>query len=198
MPPASANNQKIGDYYYSCMDEAGIEAKGTKPVQPMLDRINALKDKSELPALIGQMHSAGANVLFAFGSEPDAKDSKMEIAGTDQGGLGLPDRDYYLKDDAKSAEIRKQVRAARGQHVQARGRFTRQSGSRSQDRDAGGDRAGQGLAGPHRASRSQQGLPQDDDSAASGAESRLQVERVFRRRSRAPSSAASTFPCPTS
>ena len=79
----------------------------------MLDRINALKDKSELPALIGQMHSAGVNVLFAFGSEPDAKDSKMEIAGTDQGGLGLPDRDYYLKDDAKSAEIRKQYE----QHV---------------------------------------------------------------------------------
>jgi endothelin-converting enzyme/putative endopeptidase len=108
-----ANNQKIGDYYYSCMDEAGIEAKGTKPVQPMLDRINALKDKSELPALIGQMHSAGVNVLFAFGSEPDAKDSKMEIAGTDQGGLGLPDRDYYLKDDAKSVQTRQQYE----QHV---------------------------------------------------------------------------------
>ena len=54
----SPNDQKIGDYYYSCMDEAGIEAKGTKPLQPMLDRIAALKDKSELPALIGQMHSA--------------------------------------------------------------------------------------------------------------------------------------------
>jgi endothelin-converting enzyme/putative endopeptidase len=107
------NDQKIGDYYSSCMDEAGIEEKGTKPVQPMLDRIAALKDKSELPALIGNMHSAGINVLFAFGSEPDAKDSKMEIAGTDQGGLGLPDRDYYLKDDAKSAETRKQYE----QHV---------------------------------------------------------------------------------
>ena len=109
----SATDQKIGDYYSSCMDESAIESKGTKPLQPMLDRIAALKDKSELPALIGQMHSAGVNVLFAFGSEPDAKDSKMEIAGTDQGGLGLPDRDYYLKDDAKSAETRQQYE----QHV---------------------------------------------------------------------------------
>ncbi len=109
----SPNDQKIGDYYYSCMDESAIEQKGTKPLQPMLERISALKDKSQLPALIGDMHNAGVNVLFAFGSEPDAKDSKMEIAGADQGGLGLPDRDYYLKDDAKSVQTREQYQ----QHV---------------------------------------------------------------------------------
>ena len=109
----NSTDQKIGDYYYSCMDEAGIEAKGLKPVQPTLDRIAALKNKSELPALIGDLHGAGVNVLFAFGSEPDAKDSKVEIAGTDQGGLGLPDRDYYLKDDAKSLETRQKYQ----QHV---------------------------------------------------------------------------------
>ena len=56
------------------------------------------------------MHSNGVHALFDFGSEPDAKDSMMEIAGTDQGGLGLPDRDYYLKTDAKSVELRKAVR----------------------------------------------------------------------------------------
>ena len=112
-PSRSANDQKIGDYYSSCMDETGIEAKGTKPVQPMLDRINGLNDKSELPALLGQMHNAGINVLFSFGSEPDAKDSAVVIAGTDQGGLGLPDRDYYLKDDAKSVETRQKYE----QHV---------------------------------------------------------------------------------
>ncbi len=102
----SPDNQKIGDYYYSCMDESAIDAKGMKPLQPLLERINAVKQKSDLPTLIGQMHRDGVNVLFAFGSEPDAKDSSMMIAGADQGGLGLPDRDYYLKDDAKSAEIR--------------------------------------------------------------------------------------------
>ena len=102
----SSNDQKIGDYYYSCMDEAAIEAKGTKPLQPMLDRIAAIKDKSELPGLIGQMHTGGANVFFGFTSEPDFKNSTMTIANADQGGLGLPDRDYYLKDDAQSVELR--------------------------------------------------------------------------------------------
>jgi len=103
----SSNDQKIGDYYYSCMDEAGIDAKGITPLQPTLDRINGLSGKDQLPELMGYLHTHGVNALFSFGSEPDAKDSKMEIAGTDQGGLGLPDRDYYLKTDAKSVELRK-------------------------------------------------------------------------------------------
>ncbi len=107
-PGRSSNDQKIGDYYYSCMDEAGIDAKGTAPLKPMMDRIAALQNKSQLPALIGELHNNGVRVLFDFGSEPDAKDSMMEIAGTDQGGLGLPDRDYYLKTDAKSVELRNQ------------------------------------------------------------------------------------------
>jgi putative endopeptidase len=112
-PSRSSNDQKIGDYYYSCMDEAGIDAKGAAPLQPMLDRIAALQDKAQLPALIGELHNNGVHVLFDFGSEPDAKDSMMETAGTDQGGLGLPDRDYYLKTDAKSVELRNQY----AQHV---------------------------------------------------------------------------------
>src|ERR1022692_4446642 len=107
-PSRSSNDQKIGDYYYSCMDEAGIDAKGMAPLKPMLDRIAPLQDKSQLPGLIGELHNNGVRVLFDFGSEPDAKDSMMEIAGTDQGGLGLPDRDYYLKTDAKSVELRNQ------------------------------------------------------------------------------------------
>jgi putative endopeptidase len=106
-PNRSAVDQKIGDYYYSCMDEASINAKGAAPLQALLDRINALSDKNQLPALMGYLHNNGVNALFAFGSEPDAKDSMMEIAGTDQGGLGLPDRDYYLKTDDKSLELRK-------------------------------------------------------------------------------------------
>ena len=106
-PKRSSNDQKIGDYYASCMDEPAINAKGIAPLKPSLDRIDALKDKSQLPELIGYLHNHGVHALFAFGSEPDAKDSMMEIAGTDQGGLGLPDRDYYLKTDAKSVELRK-------------------------------------------------------------------------------------------
>ncbi len=109
----SANDQKIGDYYFSCMDEAGIDAKGVAPLKLTLDQIDALNDKAQLPALVGKLHSSGVGALFLFSSEPDAKDSKMEIAGTDQGGLSLPDRDYYLKTDEKSVTLRNQYE----QHV---------------------------------------------------------------------------------
>ena len=108
-PNRSAINQKIGDYYYSCMDEAAIEAKGTAPVKPYMDSIDAMKDKSEIPAVLGGLHRAGANAFFAFGSEPDFKDSKIDIATADQGGLSLPDRDYYFKTDAKSVELREKL-----------------------------------------------------------------------------------------
>jgi len=106
-PKRSSNDQKIGDYYASCMDETAINAKGTAPLQLTLDRIAGLSDKGQLPALVGYLHNNGVSALFEFSSEPDSKDSMMEIAGTDQGGLGLPDRDYYLKTDEKSVGLRK-------------------------------------------------------------------------------------------
>jgi endothelin-converting enzyme/putative endopeptidase len=100
-----ATNQKIGDYYAACMDEKAIDAAGVKVIQPALDRIAALHSKSELADVTGQL--VNSNVLFAFGSNQDYKNSSEVIAETDQGGLGLPDRDYYFKDDPKSLEIRK-------------------------------------------------------------------------------------------
>lgn len=103
-----ANEQKIGDYYSSCMDEAAINKKGIAVVKPEFDRIDAVRDKSELPALLAHLHRQGINVLFGFGSGPDFKNAKEVIAQADQGGLSLPDRDYYLKTDPKSEELRKQ------------------------------------------------------------------------------------------
>jgi putative endopeptidase len=103
-----ANEQKIGDYYSTCMDEAALEQKGAGVLKPEFDRINALNDKAGLPGLIGHLHSQGIYVLFAFGSGADFKNAKEVIGQADQGGLSLPDRDYYIKDDAKSAELRKQ------------------------------------------------------------------------------------------
>ncbi len=103
-----ANEQKIGDYYASCMDEAAINQKGIAVLKPFFDRIDAVKDKSELPALVAYLHRQGLDVLFGFGSGPDFKNAKEVIAQADQGGLSLPDRDYYLKTDAKSEELRKQ------------------------------------------------------------------------------------------
>ena len=102
----SAVDQKIGDYYYSCMDEAAIEAKGTAPLKSAMDSISALKDKTEIPSIIGGLHRAGVNTFFSFYAQPDFKDSKVDIATADQGGLSLPDRDYYFKTDAKSVELR--------------------------------------------------------------------------------------------
>ncbi len=113
-PKRSPLEQKIGDYYSACMDEAGIEKAGLTPLEPELRRIRSLPDKAALAGEIASLHLAGSNALFRFGSEQDAKNSTEVIARADQGGLGLPERDYYLNDDAKSIEIRQQYLA----HVQ--------------------------------------------------------------------------------
>jgi putative endopeptidase len=99
-------DQKIGDYYLSCMDEASIEAQGIKPIQGELDRIAAIHDVNALQTQIARLHSMGLSPLFGDGSQQDRKNSEEVIFGVGQGGLGLPDRDYYLKDDPKSKDIR--------------------------------------------------------------------------------------------
>ncbi len=106
-PDAGRNavNQKIGDYYASCMDEKAIEDKGIEPLKPELDRIAKISSKSELADVASAM--ATDNVLFRFESIQDFRDANQVVANADQGGLGLPDRDYYLKTDAKSEELRK-------------------------------------------------------------------------------------------
>jgi putative endopeptidase len=99
--------QKIGDYYASCMDELGIQAQGTNALVPQMQSIARLKSKKDLAALLASLHSIGVRALFAFGSSQDFKDASRVIAYADQGGLGLPDRDYYFKTDAKSVALRK-------------------------------------------------------------------------------------------
>ena len=101
----TAVTQKIGDYYASCSDEKGIEAKGAEPLKTGLERIDKIRSKAEIAGVAATM--IDDNVLFDFGSIQDFRDANQVIAATDQGGLGLPDRDYYLKDDAKSEELRK-------------------------------------------------------------------------------------------
>jgi putative endopeptidase len=101
------DEQKIGDYYSSCMDEAALEKKGLDAIKPEFDRINAIKEKAALPELLAHLHAQGIDGLFSFGSGADFKNAKQVIAQADQGGLSLPDRDYYLKDDPKSLELRK-------------------------------------------------------------------------------------------
>jgi putative endopeptidase len=102
----AAERQKLGDFYASCMDEAGVEKRGVAAIQPDLERIAALRSLAELPALLAHLHQAGVNALFGFRSVQDFKDATSVIALVDAGGLALPDRDYYLKTDPKSAEQR--------------------------------------------------------------------------------------------
>ena len=104
----TAVQQKIGDYFASCMDEQRIESLGAKPLQPVLDKIAALKTKKQLAALLADQHQKdyGSGWMFGFGSDQDFGDATQVIAFAHAGGLGLPDRDYYLKTDAKSKEIR--------------------------------------------------------------------------------------------
>ena len=107
-PKRSAVDQKIGDYYSSCMDEHAIERKGTEPLKAELDRIAAIKDKADLAPTIAQLHLIDVDALFSYGSDQDFKDANSVIAEADQGGLGLPERDYYTRTGAKDEEIRKQ------------------------------------------------------------------------------------------
>lgn len=107
-PKRDAVTQKIGDFYFACMDEAAVNRMGMAPIRPDLDRIAAMPDKPSLAGEVARLQRNGANVLFDFSSGPDFHNSTMEIGQADQGGLGLPDRDYYLKQDPKSVELRKQ------------------------------------------------------------------------------------------
>ena len=100
-----AVTQKIGDYYAACMDENAINAVAIKPLQPLLDQIQQLRFKRDIANVAAVM--VPGDSLFRFRSDQDYKDSTQVIAEADQGGLGLPDRDYYLKTDAKSVELRK-------------------------------------------------------------------------------------------
>ncbi|MFZ0864120.1 MAG: M13 family metallopeptidase [Candidatus Sulfotelmatobacter sp.] len=111
-PKRNAVNQKIGDYYASCTDEKAIDPKGAEPLKPSLEQIAAIGSKAEIADVAAAM--IDDNVLFRFDSIQDFRDANQVIADADQGGLGLPDRDYYTKDDAKSVELRKQYLA----HVQ--------------------------------------------------------------------------------
>ncbi|MEP6817883.1 MAG: M13 family metallopeptidase [bacterium] len=101
-----SNEQKIGDYYASCLDEAKREAEGMKPLVPELARIDKIQDVKGVQAQIAYMHRHGISTLFGYGSLPDLKNSSMVLAFAGQGGLSLPNRDYYTKTDEKSVKLR--------------------------------------------------------------------------------------------
>jgi putative endopeptidase len=105
---AGSIEQKIGDFYSACMNTEAIEASGIKPIEPELERIAAIGNLAELQDEVAHLQSQGTRVLFGFGSEQDDKNSQQVIGAASQGGLGLPDRDYYTKEDDKSKQLRDQ------------------------------------------------------------------------------------------
>jgi putative endopeptidase len=105
---AGSNEQKIGDFYASCMDEKQINAAGAKPLDAEVARINAIRSTADLQEEIAHLQGMGVSALFEFGSTQDEKDSSQVIGGADQGGIGLPDRDYYTKTDDKSKQLLQQ------------------------------------------------------------------------------------------
>jgi endothelin-converting enzyme/putative endopeptidase len=107
-PGTDPKTKKIGDYYASCMDVPAIDKKGAAPLDADLKAIDALGGPGDLPALVARLHTIGVDALFGFGAEADFKEANMVRAIAGQGGMGLPDRDYYFRDDAKSQEIRKE------------------------------------------------------------------------------------------
>ena len=106
--PAGSPTRKIGDFYTSCMDEPNIESAGVTPLVPEMSRIDKIADLAGLQSEIARLQARGVRVLFAFGSAQDRKDSTQVIGFAAQGGLGLPDRDYYTKTDDKSKLLRDQ------------------------------------------------------------------------------------------
>lgn len=111
-PGRSPTQQQIGDYFAACMDVDAIERAGLSPLQPDLDRIARLRSKEDLAPLLGELHQrvSGSGLLFGVGVQQDAKDATKVIAVVDAGGLGLPDRDYYVNTDSRSVEVRERYR----------------------------------------------------------------------------------------
>jgi len=105
-PKLAPETQKVGDYYASGMDEKTIEAQRTQPLEEQFKRIDGIKDRADLLAEIARLHTIGIEAFFGFGAGQDAKDSSRDIAQAVQGGLGMPDRDYYTKQDADMKEKR--------------------------------------------------------------------------------------------
>lgn len=104
--PAGTDTQLIGDYYYTCMNEAAIEKAGLDPIRGFLSDIEKIKTTEDLARQVAAMHNAGLPAIFGFGAGPDLKSSNNVIANAGQGGLSLPTRDYYTDTDEKAAGIR--------------------------------------------------------------------------------------------
>ena len=166
-PGRSAIDQKIGDFYFACMDRKRSTLAAPPRLKPDLDRIAALKNKKDLAGAGGACCMRDGNAeFFNFSSEQDAKDSTQEIAGMDQGGLGLPDRDYYFKTDQKSVEQRAAYVAHVTKMFQLLGSSAAEAAKKAQTVMAIETALADGSFDRGDAARSGEGLSQDDGEGA--------------------------------
>ena len=173
---------QLGGYFAACMDEARIEALGATPLQPALTALAAVKDRQGLARWLAEQHMASSTseLLFAFGSEQDATDATQFIAGVYAGGLGLPDRDDYLDQDAKSKELREKYRAHVVKLLELLGDDSATAAAHRSAGDGHRDHARQGESHPGRAAGPVQGLPPDEGGRAREARPGIRLEDLPR------------------
>src|SRR5438105_5979192 len=111
--PADPYAKKVGDFYATCMDEQKAESASLQTLHEVLDEVNKANDPRSLAQLVGRLHNRGAAPFFSLAAQQDFKDATHVIGSANQGGLGLPDRDYYLQDDEKMRTVREKYE----QHV---------------------------------------------------------------------------------
>ena len=183
--------QKIGDYWAACMDESGIEAAGTRDLKPELERIAQMTSKSQLADQVAHIHQAvpGAwqgddnqsrAALLGFGQTQDFDDASRVVAAIDQGGLGLPNRDFYIKDDDKSKEIRGEYETHIKKMLVG---FRRKPGTiscRCEDDHCNRNRHGASADGQCHAARSQELEQQDEFGAGAVTDSFVRLETLHR------------------
>jgi len=120
-PTGAPVAEQVGGFYQSCMNEEAIESLGGTPLRAELDRIAAINTRAELVPEIARLHDLGVQAFFNFGATPDPDDARHNIANLDQGGLGLPEKDFYFRTDSRSEEIRKKYVAHIGKMLQLSG-----------------------------------------------------------------------------
>ncbi|MEO8025805.1 MAG: M13 family metallopeptidase [Bryobacteraceae bacterium] len=125
-------DRKIGDAYAACTDEAGINTRGLDPIRRFLDRIAGISSRAGITQAVSELHAGGIGVLFRFGSQQDLKDSKMQIGGINPAGLGLPDREFYLRNDERSVKLRAAYAAHIAAMLKLAGRSAEQAESAAQ------------------------------------------------------------------
>lgn len=130
--PAGSNEQKLGDFYQTCINEKQIEYQGLKPIEPVVRAINAIKNARDLIPMTAYLHNIGTSAMFGSGAIPDPKDSRQIIALAVQAGLSLYNRDNYLKQDDKSKEIRSAYLKYLAQMFELSGDSTEKAGANAE------------------------------------------------------------------